>query len=337
MRRRLRLAGAALGLVGLGLGLGVWRYRLAHPPLPPPPTAAELDRLVARRDALQARIRELIVAAGETSLAQAPRGGIMIGIPTVLTQSIAEQLVSGFFNEMTLTLENVKARKAGEVRVKMLLGKKRIGSYDLEVNIAEIQGVLRPGKPQFGFSAGRFTFVMPVRLAEGHGRAQLHFKWDSKGVAANLVCGDADLVKEVTGSVVPADYTLRGAFDIATQGEEVTLRPDFADLAVRIAVSPSEQAWGVVDEVIQDQRAGCEMALGKIDLKEKLAAIVGRGFNVKVPKKLLRDIRLPAGLRQSLEIQGLRLAVQVKPTAVLVSPERLWYGADLTLEKPRTP
>jgi len=321
-------------LVLIGGGLGVWRYELAHPPPPPPPTQAEIDILSARRDALQARIRELVVAAGEKGLARAPKAGVMIGVPTSLTQAIAERVVAGFFSEMTLTLRNIKVRKAGDVKVKMLLGKRRIGAYDLDVNIAEIAGVLKPGKPVFRFSAGRFAFVLPVSVAEGQGRAQLHFKWDSKGLAANVVCGDADVTKEVTGGVVPTDYTLTGAFDIATQGEEVTLRPDFADLAVRIFVKPSEQAWGVVDEVIDDQRAGCEVALKKVDLKAKLAEIVGRGFNVKVPKKLLRPIRLPAGLRQSLEIQGLRLAVEIKPTAVIVSPERLWYGADLKLQKP---
>jgi hypothetical protein len=35
---------------------------------------------------------------------------------------------------------------------------------------------------------------------------------------------------------------------------------------------------------------------------------------------------------QSLEIQGLKLALQVKPTGLLVVGDRLWYGADIVLE-----
>src|SRR5262249_17285439 len=187
--KRALLYGAARVLIGGGLG--VWRYELAPPPPPPPPTQAEIDILSARRDALQARIRELVVAAGEKGLARAPKAGVMIGVPTSLTQAIAERVVAGFFSEMTLTLRNIKGRKAGDVKVKMLLGKRRIGAYDPDVNIAEIAGVLKPGKPVFRFSAGRFAFVLPVSVAEGQGRAQLHFKWDSKGLAANVVCGDA--------------------------------------------------------------------------------------------------------------------------------------------------
>jgi hypothetical protein len=328
-----RVAFLLLVLLATVGGLGVWRYRLAHPPLPPPPTEAEIAQLIAKRDALQEKIRTLVIAAGEKSLERAPRAGIMIGVPTALTQSIAEQVVGGFFSQMTLTLRNLKAHKAGDVKVKMLFRKKQVGVYDLAVNIIEIQGVLKPGKPRFRFANGRLGLTLPVALAEGHGRAELRFRWDSKGLAANMVCGDMEVTKEVTGGVVPAEYVLSGDFAVTTQGEAVTLRPEFEELAVRIAVNPSDQAWGVVDEVLKEQRAGCEMALDKIDIKAKLAAIVGRGFNVKIPKKLLRPIHLPAGLRQSLEVQGLRLAVEVKPTAVLVSPDRLWYGADVALGK----
>ena len=60
--------------------------------------------------------------------------------------------------------------------------------------------------------------------------------------------------------------------------------------------------------------------------------LVGRGFNVKIPQKLIKPVRLPAGLKQSLEIQGLQLALNVKPTGLLVAGDRLWYGADIVLE-----
>jgi hypothetical protein len=323
---------AGLMIVAL-VALGTWHYRRTHPPPPPPPTAAELQALQSRRDALQVRLRAAIVSSGEKGLARAPRAGIMIGVPTGLTRSIAEQFVGGLFREMTLTLENIKVHHKGAVKAKMLFRKKQIGAFELDVHIEEMVGVLRPGKPELRFSEKRLVFVLPVSLASGSGRARLRFRWDSKGLAANAVCGDIDVTELVTGSVVPADYRLDGAFAITTQGDALTLSPDFADLAVRIAVAPTEQAWRVVDEVVDAQRAGCELALDKVNIKEKLAAIVGRGFNVKMPKKLHKPFRLPAGIKQSLDVQGLRLAVQVKPTALLISEERLWYGADLALRR----
>ena len=101
---------------------------------------------------------------------------------------------------------------------------------------------------------------------------------------------------------------------------------------MRIFVDPSEQAWQAVEEVVKEQRAGCEKTLEKIDMKKILGNLVGRGFNVKIPQKLIKPVRLPAGLKQSLEIQGLKLALQVKPTGLLVADDRLWYGADVALE-----
>ncbi len=93
----------------------------------PSASAASPDRCRApgaassERDALQKRLTEVIVANGEKSVAKAPRGGVMIGIPTSFTRSILEQVVTGLFSEMTLTLKNLKVHKEGQVRVKLVL------------------------------------------------------------------------------------------------------------------------------------------------------------------------------------------------------------------------
>jgi len=328
----------ALGLVVLlAVATGALFYlRMRLPDLPPPPTDAELQALLEKRDALQKRLTELIVANGEKSVANAPRGGVMIGIPTSFTRSILEQVVTGLFNNMTLTLKNLKVHKAGDVRVKMVLRKKTVGKYVLDVQIHQVQGILKPGKPDVVFGKNRISVSLPVKLAEGKGNADIRLQWDSKGLAANLVCGDTDVSKAVTGGVIPQEYRLGGAFKIASAGSAITLSPDFPEpLEVRIFVDPSEQAWQAVEEVVKEQRAGCEKALEKIDIKEILGGIVGRGFNVKIPQKVIKPIRLPAGLKQSLEIQGIKLALQVKPTGLLVSDDRLWYGADIALETTR--
>lgn len=333
MKRLLLVAGGLAALVALG----AWQYRRRFPPPEPPPPAAELQELQAKADALGERLRAALVAHGEKNLAQAPRAGVMIGVPVGFTSAIAEQVVTGLFRDMTLTLHNLKVHKEGEVRVKMVLKKKRIGVFVLDVLIHEVKGILRPGRPVLRFGDNRLGFDLPVSLAEGQGRASLRLRWDSKGLAANTVCGDVDVTKEVTGEVIPQDYRLTGGFRIAAEGDSVLLKPDFADLAVRIFIKPTDQAWKAVDEVMEGTRAGCEMALGKVDIKARLGEIVGRGFNVKVPKKLHKPIRLPAGIRQSLDVQGIRLAFQVTPTAVVLTEERLWYGADLALEKPAAP
>jgi len=223
--------------------------------------------------------------------------------------------------------------KEGEVKVKVIFGRKTVGRYVLDVQIHQVQGVLKPGPPDVRFSTDRLALSLPVKLASGTGNADIRLQWDSKGLVANSVCGDVDVTKAVTGGVIPQDYVLAGAFRITSVGEAIVLRPDFREeLKVKIFVDPSEQAWQAVEEVVKAQRAGCEAALNKIDIKEILGQIVGRGFNVKIPQKVIKPVRLPAGIRQSLEMQGIRVALQVKSTGLRVRPDRIWYGANVALE-----
>jgi hypothetical protein len=327
-----RLALAVVALVAVAAAALVY-VRTRPSPLPPPPTDAEIQSLLDERDALQKHLTEVIVTHGEESIRKAPRGGVMIGIPTSFTSSIIEQVVTGVFEKMTLTLHDLKVHKAGDVRVKMLVAKRTVGHYVLDVQIHQVQGVLKPGKPDVEFGRNRVTISLPVRLAEGKGNADIRLQWDSKGLAASAVCGDTDVTKAVTGGVVPQDYRFGGAFRIVSSGNAITLTPDIPEpLEVRIFVDPSEQAWQAVQEVVKAQRANCAKVLEKIDIKAILGGIVSRGFNIKIPPKLIKPIHLPAGLKQSLEIQGIKVALHLKPTGLLVSGDRLWYGADIALE-----
>jgi hypothetical protein len=321
--------GTWLLLVLLGVAAGAGALLLRRPSLPPPPTAERLAALRTERDALRDRFRSIVAAQGEKSLGEAPRAGVMIGLPTSLTARVLEQVVTGLFGETTLTLRNLKVHKEGAVKAKMLLRKKKLGEYVLDVHIKEVQGVLKPGKPRLGFGRNAVDITLPVSVASGRGEADLRIQWDSKGLAANAVCGDADVTRTVTGGVIPQDYEVQGRFAITAFGEMIVLRPSFPDLAVRIFVDPSDEAWSVVDSVVEERNAVCEAALKKVDIKEKLGAIVGKGFNVKIPQKIFKPILLPAGVRQSLEVQGIELALHAKPTGVLVAKDRIWYGADL--------
>jgi len=329
-RRVVALTAALIALAALaGLGFLVLRPR----PLPPPPTEAEIAALIARRDALQDRLRDVIVANGETSLGAAPKGDVMIGIPTSFTSAILGEIVTGLFQDMTLTLKNLKVHKEGDVRTKILVARKTVGHYVLDVNIHQVRGVLRPGRPELRFEDDRVAVTLPVRLAEGSGSSDIRLQWDSKGLLSNAVCGDTDVTKTVTGGVIPQDYVLKGAFRIVSDGEAITLRPDFTEeLKVRILVDPSEQAWRAVDEVVEAQRKGCEIVLEKINIKELLNKIVSRGFNVKIPQKLIKPVRIPAGIQKSLELQGLRVSLDVRSTGLKVASDRLWYGADVGLD-----
>jgi hypothetical protein len=326
-----RVLAWVVALLLLGGG-SAWLYvrLLPPPPLPPPP--GEIERLAALQEMLGEQFKTLVVEGGEKSIERAPRGDIMIGLPTSLTRGIAEKVTTGLFGETTVRLQNLKVHKEGEVKVKMIFAKRKVGEFVLDATILEARALVRPGKPTLTFKERSIGIGLPFDLADGGGKVALKFAWDSKGLAANMVCGDLDVTKVVTGTVVPQRYAVRGSFAIAIQGSSLKLTPDFPELAVRIFAQPTEQAWAVVDEVKADQRAGCRKALDKIDIKKILGNILGKGFNIKIPPKVLRPVNLPAGLEQSLSVQGVKVNLGVQTTDLVVSEERLWYGANVTAE-----
>jgi len=326
MRRRLLL----LTLLVVAGVAGYLEFERRFPPPPPPPSRAELDALRARRELLRQQLIDL-VGTRENAFAKAPKANLLIGVPTGFTNKIVQQVVTGLLGETTLTLKNLKVHKEDRVRVSMLFGKRTVGEFVIDVDIHQVQGLLKPSAPKLSFGNNRILLTLPVAVADGGGNATIRLQWDSKGLAANTVCGDVDVTREVTGTVKPAEYVVSGGFELATEGGAILLQPEFGDgVVVNIKVAASEQAIKVIEDLIEDQRAGCKSALGKIDVKQKILDIAGvKGFNVRLPAKLFRRIKLPAGIQQSLRLQGITVTVQVKPVGLVVTPERIWYGADI--------
>lgn len=322
--RRL-LFGLLAVLAFAAAGAAIWLARRPTPP--PPPTAAELAALVARRAELQRSIEDLI-REDDQGLSQAPKAGILIGLPTRLTESVVTQVVAGLFGETTLTLRNLKAKVSKDVRVKLLVKKRTIGHIDLQVDIHEIKGVLKPGDPDLTFHRNRIALKLPVTVDSGYGTATLHAKWDSRGVA-NAICGDVEVHPDVSGTVLRTHYEIAGAFAFATAGRTIVLQPDFGDLAIRVFVKASEESWKAVEQVVKERNAACRAALDAVDLRAQLEKVLDKGFNVKIPKKIFRPIHLPAGVEKSLELQGVKLTLQVQPSGLLITSDRMWYGADV--------
>jgi hypothetical protein len=325
--------GLAAGIaLAAAAGVGLLWPRLRPEPPPAIPTESELQALAERRDALQARLGRMILDS-EQSLATAPVGHVMIGIPASFTRSLLEEVVSGLFHGMTLTLRDIDVHKQGEVTTEVLFRRRTLGRYVLDLHLREATGVLEPGRPEVAFGDDLVTLSLPVRLAEGQGRSDIRFRWKSEGLLSNVVCGDTDVTKTVSGRVVPQDHRLAGGFRIVAEEGAVTLVPEFPkDLRVRLHVDPAEQAWRAVQEVVEAQRAGCEAVLKRIDIEGILGGLVSRGFDVTIPREVVAPVRVPAGVRGSLDLPGVRVALEVKATGFKVSPDRLWYGADVGVE-----
>lgn len=296
----------------------------------PPPTPERLAALTRERDALEERWRAALLASGEGSLAHGPEADLVIGLPAALTASILGQVVTGAFGQATLTVRDMHVRKGGEVSARILIARRTIGAYLVDVKIDSVRGMLSAGVPALSFGQDKVDVIVPVRLLGGEGDAELRLEWNGRGVSG-FVCDDFDVTRTFTAGLVPQDYELRGSFAISAEGETIVLQPGFPDLKVRVGVAPSAEAWAVVDALIRDQPRGCEIALDLIDVKERISTLLGEGFDVAIPQKILAPVRLPAAVRRSVRLMGVDLGLQVTPTAVTAAGDRMWYGADVTV------
>jgi hypothetical protein len=320
-----RVAVYALGaaLAAAGLAWGFWLLKRE-----PGPSLAQMAALRAERQRLQDRFLAQSEGMRELSLREAPAAGLLIGIPTEFSRTLAEQVVAGVFGRVTLRLRNLKVSKTDEVQARVLFAQRTLGQFVLDVSIPEVVGTLRPRQPQVTFDKNRLGVRLDVALLEGRGTALVQLRWDSRGLA-NAVCGDMSAARAMEGTVAPSQYTIQGSFALTADRGAILLKPRFREVALNVRVQPSQDAWVAVDSLIDQQSSLCRTALRRVDVKQKLQEMVDRGFTVKLPPQLFREIRLPAGVRQSLEMQGLALTLDIRPVGVVVTPLRLWYGANV--------
>ena len=323
-----RIAATLLALALGGAGYVYWTEKEAVK------REAHIATLEATRDRLRERLGRL--REKDPLVASAPEGGVLIGIGEGFGSQLLSQATTGFLGQVELVLKNLKVHKAGRVRVKTPLGRMTPGHYVLDVRIEEVRGILEPGPVKLDFGRGRADVSFPVRVARGEGRARLRFQWDSRGLAGAF-CDDFTVTTRVGGHVRPRTYPVEGSFDLSMAGGTLTAVPRFPDLVVNLEVEPSEESWAEVERVLGRRSLKCRMALKLVDVRQALERLLDKGFKVRVPQKILKPVRFPVGLRQSVVLEGRTYDLAVTPRALRISPKRLWYGADVTAEAAGAP
>ena len=320
-----RAVGTALGAAALFLaGYAYERFGKA-------PTAEELERLRQERRFLSERLGQRL--AREVPLLGAAEPSVLVGVPRAFAERLAGDVVTRLLAEVRLTLRDLTVEKEGELRGKIVVGRSLLGRFALRVDLAEVRALLRAGRPRVRFEGNRVAVAVPVSLAEGSGRGRLRFRWDGRGVAG-AVCGDLEIEGEVSGTVVPSAYTLRGSFTLAAEGPTLRARPEFEDLDLTVRFEPSKDTWELVEKTIQQQGAVCRAALRAADVPEKVRGLVERGFPVTLPRRIVREVRLPMEVEQTLDVEGTAVRFQVRTTELVLTPARLWYAADVRLAGP---
>jgi hypothetical protein len=303
--------------VGLAAGYGwhAWRRE------------ARLSALEGTRDALRAELASLRAQDGVTG--SAPEGGLLVGVPERAGAEILRHLIAGFLKQVEVELRDLRFRKSGPIRVKPLIGRMTAGTYALDLHIHEVEGVLEPGVPKVRYGGGRVGVELPVRIARGEGRATLRFRWDSKGVAG-AVCGDFAARVPVKGTLAPRTYPVRGDLDLTLAGDAIVATPSFPDLEVSLKIDPARESWDALDSVLSQRGFACRAALRAADVPGHLRRLLDQGLKLKVPPRLLRPLRIPAGPQREVTLGETTHELRVAPRELLVSPRVVWYAADVS-------
>ena len=287
--------------------------------------APDLKALEDERDALRERLAEL--RGRDQRLRAAPEGTVLIGVPVATATDLLRKATSGFLDQVELVLEDLNVRKQGTIRHRTFLGTVSPGRYTVDVSVDRVRAVLEPGEARVDFEGDRIGIEVPVTLARGEGRATVRFRWDARGVS-RAVCGDFEAAPTVEGRVRPETYQVKGGFELSIQDRRLVAVPRFRDLVVRLVVEPSEASWAAVARIVEEQPVQCRTALKMIDLRQILGDLLARGFRVRIPRKLLKPVEVPAGLEQSISVEGREYLLGVVPRGLTLDAGMLWYGAD---------
>jgi hypothetical protein len=294
----------------------------------PGPEALERQRREVQRlgERLERRLRE-------QSRLRDGSESVLVGVPSGVAERLVGEALAGFGSGIRITLRDLKFRKADEVRAQLLLGRRTVGRFALNVQVHEVGALLKPGPPKLRFGRDRVRVELPVAVEDGAGRATLRFRWDGKGMAG-AVCGDVDVTHEVKARVPRHSQALEGALHVEVEGTAVVARPEFGDVPLTLPIEPDEEAWRFVDGLIAERGALCRTALRRADIPDKLRTTLARGIRVTVPRRLVeRPLRLPLAIDRDVALPGRSLELLARPTDVMLTSGRLWYGVSVALRE----
>jgi hypothetical protein len=259
-------------------------------------------------------------------------------VPTALASELITKVASGFVDQVTLELKNLKVKKAGTVK-KIVT----IGQYELQVRIHKVSGKLKTGTPELTFGGNQVKLALPVTVASGSGNATINFKWDGKNVSG-AVCGDMEITQEVSGGVKPESYPVAGSLVLTATAREILASPRFPVIKIRLRIEPSQESWSAVEKILADKEGVCGYVVDKVNVLGIVQGLIEKGFNVRLPTEKIKPMAIPVGIEPSMQVRGKQVELGIKVGELAITEKMIWLGADIRVEvegpllpKPKAP
>ena len=324
--------------ISMAASIGPGAVAPATPPLPLRPPATPPPAQMARLHRGQhERLEQLLARDPVMAEAMRTEGDVVIAVRSEFARAVVRQVALSYFDRVVVDLRDLDVSTQGDIRKQTPLGRMRVGSWEMDMRVHRVKGVLRAGRPEVAFLEGnRVQLAFPVHLEQGQGRATLDFAYDSRGLAS-LICKDFQAAQTVAGGVIPEEYPVRGAFTLHAAPRTLTARPSFPDeFKVKLDLDPG--SWAAVRARLQreDRLGRCGLALDPEKAMIDLRALAARGFDVRLPAQIFRTVALPAQGVQSVLVDTHTVGVEVSQNTLHLGSVATWYSAKVAVELPAT-
>ena len=260
-------------------------------------------------------------------------GDVILAIRTSLVTDLVGEVAHQYFDDVELDLAAVRAAADGEVRAKTILGRIKVGEWQVEVTIERLRGRLQAGHPRLRFHPERIEVEVPVTVKPAPGTIALGFSWDSSGLA-NVVCDDFTVERVLEGRVLRQEHVLAGALRLSIGDGFLTATPVFEDRTVALQVDLTAESWAAVEGELraQDTFGRCGTLLKPEVVLADLRALAARGIKVRLPDALFRSVRLPAQLERQVKLGDRAVALSLGNAGLRVGSDLLWSSASIAAD-----
>ncbi len=258
-------------------------------------------------------------------------GQVMVAVKSDLLEDVFEVVASRYLQRVVLDLGGVTAHADGALRKHSFIGTLDVGHWSADFTFDRMRGVLHGRTPTVHAAGGnQIRVAMPVSVEETDGRVTAHFTWKSSGIA-KAVCRNFDLTRTVTGRVLPARYSVEGAFVLSAAGDTVTAMPRFPKRSYRLRIDLSPESWDEVRAALatQDSLFKCGIPLDPDGVVRKLHELADAGIDVKLPDSLFRPIRFPAATQSAVTIGDKVVEVSARTIAFRLDGDAFWSTASV--------
>lgn len=307
-----------------------------------PPARDDAARMAALRNTyeqLHARLEKAAVGEPLVASAFADRGQVVLAIRSGLIEELAGNVARRYLDRVTLDLTGVSAHGSGKLHKKTLLGRIKVGEWNVSVHLGTLVGRLRAGSPRVGLRAPDLIEVeLPVDVQEAEGDATLRLDWDSAALA-NVVCKDFELTRAIRGRVLAQHHLLAGALRLHNTGESLTATPVFPDRSIRLALDLTPRSWAVVEAALrsQDSFGKCGMAMNPEKGLARLKQIAASGITVHLPDRIFRTVSLPARLQKSVTVNRRTVGLVLAAESLRIETAALWSSVSVQVQAATKP